>query len=261
MKKRDPNHPNAKHGMEGTRTYRIWRGIKARCDWPKMHNYAYYGGRGISYDPRWKDFRAFFADMGEAPEGMQIDRIDNDAGYFKANCRWVTPEQNSNNRRSSRLYGFRGQTLSSSQIARAIGMNVNTLDARLRDGWTIEEAVATPTNRKGKRPWRATAAMAAIILSACSVLQTAPPEERTRTVEVKIPIITPCFTEDERPVPAPLTPIDIDNATTDQLAAAMAADDANEALFVRAVEALFLRCAAAAGKPVPEAQPPKEQAK
>ena len=89
---------HAKHRMGKSRTYAIWQNMKQRCDNPRSTPYRYYGGRGISYDPRWSDFMAFLADMGERPPGLQLDRIDNNGNYCKANCRWVTPAENMRNR-------------------------------------------------------------------------------------------------------------------------------------------------------------------
>lgn len=87
------------HGKSSTKTYNVWMKIKERC--LKLYNkdYKYYGGRGITIDAAWMDFQNFINDMGEQPIGFQIDRIDNDKGYFKDNCQWVTAKQNCNNRR------------------------------------------------------------------------------------------------------------------------------------------------------------------
>jgi hypothetical protein len=89
------------HKMKGTSTYNIWMGIKARCLNPCNKAYKNYGGRGIKLDPRWHKFAYFFEDMGARPEGMQIDRINNDGPYTKDNCRWTTAKINSNNRRKN----------------------------------------------------------------------------------------------------------------------------------------------------------------
>ena len=55
---------------------RVYSGAKYRCQNPKAHNYADYGGRGI--ESRFVSFEQFFAELGPRPEGTQLDRIDND---------------------------------------------------------------------------------------------------------------------------------------------------------------------------------------
>lgn len=88
----------------------------------------------------------------------------------------------------------------------------------------------------------ARAVLLILLLGACAPVETRPPETRTQTVEVRVPVPVPCFTEAERPVLPPPTPIDIDRATVDQMAAAMAADDLAEQTYTKLVDALFLQC-------------------
>lgn len=81
-------------------TYRAWVNLKARCDNPKSPQYKDYGGRGITYTPRWKKFENFLSDMGlKTDEKLSIDRINNDGNYNKTNCRWATSVQQNNNQR------------------------------------------------------------------------------------------------------------------------------------------------------------------
>ena len=88
------------HGLGNTRQYSIWDGIRQRCDNPAATHYAHYGGRGITYDPRWKLFVNFWEDMEEGyADNLTIDRIDNSKGYYKENCRWVTKSAQGHNKR------------------------------------------------------------------------------------------------------------------------------------------------------------------
>jgi hypothetical protein len=91
---------NKKHGFYGTPTYVSWVKMKDRCLNPR-HKYFYlYGGRGITIDPKWMDFIGFLEDMGPMPmTGYSIDRIDNDLGYSKSNCRWIPRNEQQKNRR------------------------------------------------------------------------------------------------------------------------------------------------------------------
>lgn len=88
-----------KHGYEGTKTYNTWRCMLMRCTKKTNQNYKNYGGRGIKVCERWLKFENFLADMSEKPEGLQLDRTNNNGNYEPGNCEWVTPKQNSNNRR------------------------------------------------------------------------------------------------------------------------------------------------------------------
>jgi len=79
-----------------SKIYNVWSGIIRRCTNPNYKRYHKYGGRGIKVCDEWlNSFEAFYNDMGDLPfEGATIDRIDNDDGYYKENCRWVTMQQN-----------------------------------------------------------------------------------------------------------------------------------------------------------------------
>ena len=87
------------HGMSATRQYQTWADMKDRCDNPKNKSYVRYGGRGITYDTSWSTFEGFWLDMEEGyANNLTIERIDNSLGYNKANCTWVTVQEQAANR-------------------------------------------------------------------------------------------------------------------------------------------------------------------
>lgn len=87
------------HGLSKTKEYRTWGDMIARCTIPSQTHYSYYGGRGISVCSRWRIFLNFLEDMGPKPEGLSLERINNDGNYEPSNCKWATKSEQMKNRR------------------------------------------------------------------------------------------------------------------------------------------------------------------
>lgn len=139
------------HGLTRTRFYRIFTNINTRCTNKNYIDFHCYGGRGIKNE--WDSFEAFKTDMyqsylqhveGFGEKNTSIDRIDPNKNYCKGNCQWATNKQQANNKRSSHLITFGDKTLTVSQWADEIGINVKTLYSRLyRSKLSLEESLSS----------------------------------------------------------------------------------------------------------------------
>ena len=102
-------HPlsRTKHGHAALRTpeYVAWQNMLARCTREAHPKYPSYGGRGIKVCAEWLFFENFLADMGLRPDGLTLDRIDNDGNYCKENCKWATWKEQAHNRRPRKKRG------------------------------------------------------------------------------------------------------------------------------------------------------------
>lgn len=129
-----------KHGRGGHPTYRVWTNMRARCRPGHPREEDWYA-RGIRVCERWDSFENFLADMGSRPVGATLDRVDNDGNYDPANCRWATPTQQQNNKRSSRLIEYRGKSKTLAEWCRELGIPYPRTQARIdKLGWSAARA-------------------------------------------------------------------------------------------------------------------------
>lgn len=92
------------HGRIKEPEYESWCGMKYRCSRPSCKDYPHYGGRGITYDPRWEDFMEFFKDMGPSPgREYTLERKDFNGPYCKDNCIWLLKNLQNRNQRTNKL--------------------------------------------------------------------------------------------------------------------------------------------------------------
>ena len=139
-----------RHFMSNTPEYRSWAQMHVRCEWPKYHHHARYGGRGIRVCGRWASFINFYADMGPRPAGTSLDRIDNNGDYEPGNCRWATTAQQGNNRCTNRFVTYRGGEMTIAQAVHSAGDVVprSTARGRIDRGWDVASAVETPADAR-----------------------------------------------------------------------------------------------------------------
>ncbi len=134
-----------------SRTYRSWQHMKERCININCKDYKYYGDRGITVCERWMEFTNFLEDMGEAPAGLQLERGNNDLGYYKENCLWTTSRNQACNRRNNHLITFDDKTQTMIEWSEETHIPYDVLKLRInRYGWSIEMALTTPVKSKRK---------------------------------------------------------------------------------------------------------------
>lgn len=145
-----------KHGMYRTKLYRIWADMKTRCLNPNNKAYHLYGGAGRGLqEQRWHVFENWNEDMGATYEpGLTLERIDNEKGYSKANCKWATRSDQANNTRQCVWVTIEGSRRTLTQWAYHYGVSRKAVEGRRHRGWPIEQwfIPLVPKHRKAFEP-------------------------------------------------------------------------------------------------------------
>lgn len=131
------------------RLYKIWLGMRNRCENQKHQAYSWYGGRGIKICNEWgiyEIFERWALSSGYLPT-LTIDRINVNGDYTPDNCRWVTRQEQAYNRRDNRRLTFKGESLTITEWAKRLGCSPTCLYYRLDAGWPTEEILTVPPNR------------------------------------------------------------------------------------------------------------------
>lgn len=138
-------HHNYKHGQGGknpTGAYKSWKSMLDRCNPRNADTQPNYAGIGITVCERWANsFEAFYADMGDRPEGFSIDRIDHTGNYEPSNCRWADKNTQAENRCTTIYIEIDGERLFLSEASKRYGIPITTLSRRLRQGVTGKSLV------------------------------------------------------------------------------------------------------------------------
>lgn len=124
--------------------YRVWHGMKQRCNNKQCYQYKDWGGRGIKICTRWLNFENFYNDVGDKPKELSLDRIDNDGNYCKENCRWATRKDQQRNTRNNYLITYKGKTKCLAEWSEILEINRGTLWCRINIyNWSIKRAFTT----------------------------------------------------------------------------------------------------------------------
>lgn len=121
--------------------YSSWLAMMRRCYREGHKSFYNYGGRGIKVCERWHDVKRFIEDVGERPEGMTMDRINNNDDYAPDNFKWSTAEEQQRNTRRTRYLIHQGVKRPLTEWANQYGIHPSTLQSRLERRWPVEEAL------------------------------------------------------------------------------------------------------------------------
>ncbi len=148
---------NLKHGhatgYTHSKTHAVWSNMVQRCSNKNSTYFTDYGGRGIKVCQRWLKFENFLADMGEQPEGMTIDRIDNDGNYTPTNCRWADRTTQNRNSRHTRFITIGKRTMCLTEWGIICKTNITAILGRAsRKREDIRDTIKHFINTKNKTP-------------------------------------------------------------------------------------------------------------
>lgn len=149
-----------KHGGAKTNLYNVWKTMRQRCMNPNCHDYNWYGGKGVDICPEWNDYNNFreWAISSGYKNGLTLDRIDGLKNYEPDNCRWITIQEQQQNKRNVRRFEYKGETHTLTELANIYNVPKPLLRNRIDLGWDIAEAIETPKMQTGhkihKKNWK-----------------------------------------------------------------------------------------------------------
>lgn len=147
---------NTTHGLSHTPEYTSWKAMEHRCQNPLASHFGLYGGRGIKVCERWSKFEHFLEDMGKRPTPQHsLDRINPDGHYEPGNCRWASKKEQSYNRRDNAVFTAHGVTKHVREWAKDLGLGINAIPARIKNGWDPVMAVTVGKTYRMKACQRA----------------------------------------------------------------------------------------------------------
>ncbi len=132
------------HGMTDSDTYTSWDNMVQRATNPKATGSKNYVEKGVDIDPRWMEFRAFLADMGERPPGTSIEREDGSKGYWKWNCTWADRTTQNRNTTRNVFVDVGGRRITLAQAIEEGDIKNSTVRNRIFRGESVQSALTRP---------------------------------------------------------------------------------------------------------------------
>ena len=142
-----------RHGMSHTKIHDEWMNMRSRCRNPHNTSFKYYGERGLTVCKEWDEsFEVFYEYVSKLPDfgtpTYSLDRIDNDKGYEPGNVRWASKRTQAINRRHCKKYEYNGAEYTASELAEISGLAYGAIKRRLRNGWSIQRIMETPSRNR-----------------------------------------------------------------------------------------------------------------
>ena len=141
------------HGMKDTPLYLVWASMVNRTTNHSNSRYKYYGERGIKVCNKWKSsFEEFcyWALSNGYDNGYAIRRKDVNGDFCPKNCEVVLKKESNKHSRLNKKTTINGVTLNRTEWAKKLGINYQTINRRLKNGWTIEKSLTTKSGETQK---------------------------------------------------------------------------------------------------------------
>lgn len=135
-----------RHGLTDSPTWRSWKSMHDRIK-PSHKSHKSYSDKNISICNEWMVFEKFYADMGNRPLGMTLDRINNELGYFKENCRWATAKEQARNRDCNVKIEINNQTKTVAEHCEENKIPRDVFEGRIKCGWNFYDAINRPIRK------------------------------------------------------------------------------------------------------------------
>ena len=144
-------HGDSKRGQR-KRLYRIWANMKSRCENKNKPDYKFYGAKGISVCSEWKEYISFkeWALQNGYAEHLTLDRINSQGNYCPKNCRWITIQEQQNNKINNHILEFNNEKHTINEWSRLLNIDRIIIKDRLRLGWSVEDALLKPVKHQNK---------------------------------------------------------------------------------------------------------------